>query len=377
MRRVVATLIVAALGLTACGGSAVNTDASKPSTPKPVDAAALTKASKATTDADSARLVMTMTATDFDDGGDGGVNIEGVVDFANGHADLTATGQGSIGKDFDEMRILVVGKVPYLKVSDALQAQHDIATPWLTVTAKQIGLGSDDPISGLTNFFEPAGILEALEAVTKGVTATENVERDGVNTTHYETNMKFSDFIEKAAEGDEAGKLAQGFLEFFSPLSPPIDVWVDDAGRVVEFNLTMDLTPLIRAFDALDTETSTTLRAEKPVMTINLKLWDYGVDVNVEAPPAAEVSKLPARTDLFDDAGVNDDDDDNGNDYPGCAQTKVDTVKTAIQALRAMTGDTKAEPTLQDLVDKGLLHVVPDDVVLRWTDGVSTVTADC
>jgi hypothetical protein len=35
---------------------------------------------------------MTMTATGFDDGGDGGVTIEGVVDIAKSTADLTSTG---------------------------------------------------------------------------------------------------------------------------------------------------------------------------------------------------------------------------------------------------------------------------------------------
>jgi hypothetical protein len=225
----------------------------------------------------------------------------------------------------------------------------------------------------LTNFLEPAAILKGLEAVTSGVTGTENVERNGVNTTHYETELKFSDFMKKAAPGDAAAKLAQGFMEFFTPLVLPLDVWVDDAGRVVEFNLTMDISPLIDAFDALDDSTSTTVSATKPTLTINLKLSDYGIEVNVEAPPANEVSELPADTELFGgDTG-----DENDENYPGCAQNKRDTVRTAIAAHRARTGDSAAEPTLQDLVDEKLLAVIPDDVVLTWNDGVTTVTADC
>jgi hypothetical protein len=378
VKRVLATIIVGAIGLTACGGSAVKTDASKSATPKPVEAAVLTKASQATTDANSARLVMTMTATDFDDGGDGGVKIDGVVDFANGNADLTATGAGSIGEAFEEsIRIVVVDKSAYLEVSDAIRAEHDISTRWVKATAQRIGIGGgDDPASGLTNFLEPAAILKGLEAVTSGVTGTENVERNGVNTTHYETKLKFSDFMKKAAKGDDAGGLAQGFLEFFTPLVLPLDVWVDDDGRVVEFNLTMDLSAIINAFDELDDSddsTSTTVSTKEPTMTVILKLSDYGTEVNVEAPPAAEVSELPAGSDLF----AGDSPDESDTNYPGCAQSKRDTVRTAIAAHRAMTANNAAEPTLQDLVDANLLAVVPDDVTLTWNDGVSTITADC
>lgn len=355
----------------------MKTDASKPATPKPVDAAALTKASQATTDADSARLVMSMTVKDFDDGGDGSVTIEGVVDFTKGNADLTATGRGSIGEELGgPVRIVVVDKVAYLEVSDAMRAEHDIRTSWVRATAQQIGLGGgDDPMSGLTDFLEPAAMLKGLEAVTSGVTGTENVERNGVSTTHYETKLKFSDFMKKAAPGDAAGQLAQGFMEFFTPLVLPLDVWVDDAGRVVEFNLVMDISPLINAFDALGDATSTTVSAKKPTMTINLKLSDYGTDVNVAAPPADEVSELPAGAALFE--GEGDTSDERDANYPGCAQNKRDTVRTAIAAHRAMTGDNAAQPTLQDLVDEELLAAIPDDVVLEWKDGASAITADC
>jgi hypothetical protein len=67
----------------------------------------------------------------------------------------------------------------------------------------------------------------------------------------------------------------------------PFEVWIDDEGRMRKMAIVMDLTEL---FDQLGGD-------DMPAgfggeMQMELELHDYGVEVDVEAPPAADVERL-------------------------------------------------------------------------------------
>jgi hypothetical protein len=67
------------------------------------------------------------------------------------------------------------------------------------------------------------------------------------------------------------------------PFTIPADVWVDSDGLARRIQLKLDL----------GTMAGTGGGSDLPVMTISIDLYDFGVPVHVEAPPADQVTEFP------------------------------------------------------------------------------------
>src|SRR5690606_5696064 len=139
------------------------------------------------------------------------------------------------------------------------------------------------------------GALDALREVSGDVTNYGTVERDGVKVTWFHTELGLADYIKSA--GEDAA-MAGAFLALLGGLKMPLDVYVDERGFVREFVYAYDFSALDNLFGS-STSTSVPPAAER--LTMTFKFSDFGEDVNVEAPPADEVTPLPEGEELFPD----------------------------------------------------------------------------
>ena len=83
--------------------------------------------------------------------------------------------------------------------------------------------------------------------------------------------------------------------------------------------------------------------------TMVTELFDFGTEIDVEVPPAADVSDMPGFMDPELQTG---------------AVPCMDDVNAAIEAYKAQHGED-AEPSAQDLLDAGLLESV-NGVSITW-----------
>jgi hypothetical protein len=119
-------------------------------------------------------------------------------------------------------------------------------------------------------------MLASLEAVSSDVTTVGPDTIRGVATTHYHALLDLGKAIDQAKVPPSLRpSLKQALSLFGNESSIPVDIWVDAASRVRRLTETMNL-PGVGAF-------STTI-----------DLYDFGVPVNVVAPPADQVAPLPS-----------------------------------------------------------------------------------
>ena len=79
---------------------------------------------------------------------------------------------------------------------------------------------------------------------------------------------------------DDLGKIVH---KNGTSLTIPADVWVDNDGLARRIQLKLDLAKLAGPDGGTD----------GPVLTMSMDLYDFGVPVHVEAPPASETVPFP------------------------------------------------------------------------------------
>jgi len=93
---------------------------------------------------------------------------------------------------------------------------------------------------------------------------------DGADTTRYHGTVD----LEKAAAGDgPAAATIKRLLDLGAPTKYPLDVWVDGAGYIRQFEMSYD----------------ETLSGNTVSMSMIMSMSDYGTTVDVSAPPADQV----------------------------------------------------------------------------------------
>ena len=266
LRRTVAALALSATavtGLVACGEDDAPEPAAAPASPAtttgPVDAVELASAMTAAyEDVTSARVSVSVEGLP----GGGDVSAEGVVSY---DADTDAGTGPAASLTMDAMgqsiELRVVDGVVYL--GGPLAAMLGGGSPWVGLDLSTVdlsGLGLDP--EQLTGSFDPQQV-----AATLGSAA--DVERDGEETVDGETLERYTVTLDPSA----LAELVPGAAAALPTEPVEQTVLLDDADRLRE--LTMGL-PLPTGETA----------------TLNLRMSDYGADVTVEAPPAADVTLL-------------------------------------------------------------------------------------
>ena len=274
----VAAAAIAAAGCGGGGGSTSSSDTGRTSDAKALLAAAPAKVANANSSkvsfsisVDSDQLANALTIP-----GEGQFDYktkEGRLTMDYGDV-LSAGGQSGSG----EMEILTKGDVYYLKwplLSKAVGA----STPWVSFDVTKL-----DQISGIDtsslrqmNQGDPSQTLVYLKAAG---TVDEQGREDigGVSTTKYHAVIDV-DRIAGLAPADqrEAVKASvKSLKEQYGISELPMDVWLDGQGLPRKLSYAI----------------STKVQGQDVRTSLTMNLSDYGVKVDVEPPPASQVTNL-------------------------------------------------------------------------------------
>jgi hypothetical protein len=187
---------------------------------------------------------------------------------------LSAAGQSGNG----EMEIIAMGTTYYINwplFSKALNA----STPWISFDLTKLDEITGIDVSSLksVNQGDPSQTLVYLKAVgSVEDQGTEDI--DGVSTTKYHAVIDLDRIAAQADPGQRAAVRAsvKTMKDTYGISELPIDVWIDDQGLPRQLSYQIDAT----------------VQGQKVTTSLKMNFSDYGVDVNVQAPPASQVTSL-------------------------------------------------------------------------------------
>jgi hypothetical protein len=307
-RTFLALVLGGGLALAACGGDARGasdnatgaTSATKPAADD--DAASgvvihdrLVSAAKSTANAGSARVALTMSLTMPGTKASADVTATGVADFKTGNMQMTmdmgplfaqlAPHAASSGNDFN-IELRMVDRVMYMRYPSGLGQDMAAPTPWISIDLRS----ALDALGGAGNSFgqfeqtDPTQYLQYLAAASpSGVHEVGHEQVRGVDTTHYRASIDLTKALDQLPSdvrdmlGVDADQLGQALSKMRGELGAdvlPMDVWIDGDGLLRKFRMNMSV-----AGGGVETR---------------MEMYDYGVDVSVQAPPADQVTDLGA-----------------------------------------------------------------------------------
>ena len=271
MRRVVFAIQLAALatGLTACGADTIAVD--------PV-ASAATK----TEAAGSSRVDFTIAMKV--DGESVEMSGTGAFDYRDLRGSLTYYMQlPEVGHVRMEMRM--VGMKMYMRMpADLMGETMPQGKEWIGLDLEkalgQMGMSGLD----LTGQQDPAKILQYLRTAGVDVREDGSASVRGVETTRYVGAMDFQKALETGLEESGLSKEQQKqardamseMLEQLRSATIPIEVFIGDDDLVRRITMKMDMA----------------VEGQRIDMSMTMDYFDFGVDVDVEAPPASDVMDL-------------------------------------------------------------------------------------
>jgi hypothetical protein len=204
----------------------------------------------------------------------------GAVDLTSGDSRLTMTMPG-----LGATELRTVDHTMYLKLPAQFAGLG--GKPWLRLDAKGMagaGLGQLTQLS-------PADQLAYLKGASKEVTTVGKETIDGTPTTHYRATLD----LDRAAEtmSAEARKTLAEARKSLSSATLPADVWVDEAGVLRKFEMTLSITPPKAAITVPGAPTG------PMTMVVSQRYSELGTPVTVTAPPASQFTDmsqaLPAK----------------------------------------------------------------------------------
>lgn len=200
------------------------------------------------------------------------IEAEGLIDYETGHGILTMDmgALGIPGAPAGDAEMRMLGSVVYMKLPGNELGNR----PWIKFDLEAMGEGGA-PVPGLNPASnDPRGVLDALRGVSGAVEENGEESIRGVTTTHYRATVdleKAQDEVPKERRDDFAA-----FSEQLGIEELPIDVWVDEEGRARRF-----------AYEVKTPAAGSTPASEVELV---IELYDFGVEVEVEAPPESEVT---------------------------------------------------------------------------------------
>lgn len=285
------TVLLAACGVStgAAGPEAVSAGLGRAPT-----ALQLARAAQATADV-TARKVWVEVATTSPAGTSFTVTAEGAFDTATRRGQLVTEVSGDLAllEELGTTEVIYDGDVAYLK-APFLELLTG-GKPWVRVDDVEIEGASDElDAAGATG---AGDLLELLERVGEVEELGAEAVR-GVATRHLGVQIDIGRAVDEA-DADRAAALRERLgklgVDVDALTAIPAEVWVDDDGYVRRFSLTLDVATL-----ASDLGEDLPEGAAGTTVTQTVELYDFGVPVEVDAPPADQVAELDLA-DLFGD----------------------------------------------------------------------------
>ena len=212
-----------------------------------VQQAALKQAAENTAASGSARFRADITSSAGPAAGAGSVQLDGVYNFDPQQIQTTITSDAG-GQKVNAELVVVDGK-SYVMMAE-LGGDN-----WVEMPIEQLGL-TDSILSPQDSMGNLSGLQDLKEVGKEDI--------DGVATTKYKGSMKIQDAMADAGLTDQSGDV-KGTAD--------VEVWVDGEDRLVRVN----------------TVVKAKVEGQEVKSSTSMTFSDYGVAVDVSAPPAEDV----------------------------------------------------------------------------------------
>jgi hypothetical protein len=203
---------------------------------------------------------------------------ENDLDAQQSHMTMESTAGDLPG--MGEFEVVTDGAKVYMKTPDGFPGIAAGDKPWTMLDATDMG-------GGAFGFGQPSGdasqFLDYLKGVSGDIETLGTEEVRGVNTTHYKAMMDFEKVLDEAASQKEEMEATLDQLKSqLGTTEMPIEIWIGDDGLLRRMTISF----------------STDGEAGDPSMkmSMSIEMFDFGKPVQIEIPPASEVSKA---TDLM------------------------------------------------------------------------------
>jgi hypothetical protein len=207
----------------------------------------ITAAAQRTVETGSSRVELT--------GGDGAdsFTVSGVVDYEEGEAQLILS--RTSGGETEEGELRIVDETFFVRTPEGLGGLLT-DKPWLALTLPDGRRGSLQALGFPFPTVDPDELIRMLEDVAGEVTRLGDEDVRGVSAEGYRVELDLA----RLGRGEE---------------TLPVELWVDDDGRVRRVTLEHDGQEATADF------------------------YDFGADADVQAPPPGEVGDLSSLMDVF------------------------------------------------------------------------------
>jgi hypothetical protein len=200
---------------------------------------------------------------------------EGVFDFAG------RSGELAIDATAFRVEERIVDGVVYVRMPGGPAGSGD---KWLRVDAAS--LGADASGLGLSGSgTDPSQILSYLAGLSDEVVEVGPDVVRGADVTHYRARIDLG----RALDAEDIPAAARAQLEKLAGsldgVELPVDVWIDRDGRMRRMTMEMDLAKLLGG-----SKIAGAAVPDGAAMRIEMELYDFGVPVHVEAPPADQIA---------------------------------------------------------------------------------------
>ncbi|WP_039937622.1 hypothetical protein [Streptomyces himastatinicus] len=194
---------------------------------------------------------------------------EGVIDLEDGDSAMTISAGGQ------KVEQRVIDQVVYQKLPARQRAQIPGDKPWIKIDLKKAAAEQNSGSSNQIN--DPAQSASLGKGITDRNTEKVGTARvDGVKTTRYRVSVD----IDKLAGG--------GALKRQAGSTVPMDIWLDDQGRIRRQQITMNLKPT-------DQADKTTAVPEKMTVRTLIEFSDFGTEVDPEVPSAGQTTDMTGK----------------------------------------------------------------------------------
>jgi hypothetical protein len=216
-------------------------------------------------DAGTARMTLTTMASGAPGSPDFSATGKGLVDFRTGNVAMTMGFGGS------EISISTIDGVLYMRMPDLLH----LPTPWIKMSIPAMANGQTQMTP--MNSASPTAYLDALAGA--GDVSDEGRETiDDAPATHYHVEVDVQRAYEAVPE-EQRAELERTFGTVpVTTRSLPMDVWLSDGGLPVRTELRIEVGDL--------------------TTTTRMDLTDFGVDVDIQPPPADQVTEVKDMAEL-------------------------------------------------------------------------------
>jgi hypothetical protein len=204
--------------------------------------------------------------------------VQGQGDLTHRLIDMSVVSGPAVGSEFR-----FVEGVFYEKLPPGLPRPSAVSTPWMSLAS---GLPSSrSAIPGVQGGSDPTQTLSQLESLSNGaITGAERLgatDIKGVPTSEYRLELDVTK-LQAAAQAGAAslGGLTGGTLPTMTFHSMSMTVWVDAQGLIRQQEVTEDISASVRGIEA----------EVRPDITMDY--WDFGLPVDIQAPPSSEVTPV-------------------------------------------------------------------------------------